>query len=1140
MPSVTPTATFDSYATDTGGFDASGSLLNLGSNSAFTNAQIAALFEDVQVPKGATVSSAPFSINLSIVVSGTARNDFDIGAHKTAQSTAPSGSTDQRGRTITTARLSRSFDVNSAAGPYTYDLAPVVQEIVNLAEWQPGNDILIIVRSTGGSGGGGSGATAARRVAWSSLESANPPSMSVTYSLPTVTGQMALAETATDRLSGTVNAEAPEPSPPVVAQGSFAETVLEGFSAKAVRGDLSKNYPFTFLADLPDTHHFVTETGEVYGFTARVSTLLGAIRSGMSGALDTAWYPTSGLLTREPAPLEFEAALFGRDNPRLERDRIAAALKDVRALHLPDGRVFDLDYAQIPENGLIRDDALSVSCAVRSAEPRHVLLSGTIGAAFETFGSTPQVPIYAVDPAGGVRANILPKSVPQGSLCFGVRSAERGVEGYASVGTPVYADGTSHPSSITVSYRRKHLRLSLYGVETRVREEFLASYGAALVCYLFWREGYAHLVTVSSLGVYHHDLPVGTPAILSERVITAGVRADGVGFGGFIAPGAYSLDAPFFSLAVPNESEAVRVAQKLYAEMTRKGVSYEVMPPAYAVTLSRADTKALELAPGESLTFDLAATRAGYAGALDFAVSADTLSASYTVLGTSGDITSYRVTLNAPAETPEAAYTFRATVKAQGADNPGSLLKDVRDAFDAVVQVAASPVIATNATVVNYASDTTQKRDAEILRDSSANANTLFWAGYARPNRTFTGILATGVYGAAVYSGTLANAAQAHRMNGGATYSMVFAEIEKSKPGTTATPAVMFQVAADNSENGIWLIRAEGGFKLRTVNGTAVVTSLDTLTWRGAYTRLILIIGTTTVTLLDRDTGSSISLVRPAWVDAGVRTCLGGTRTVGGVFSNLCRVHRLAYTAHPYALSDIQRRRNIDALAPYTPALDGKGEYPDAALGIFTFDDAAAKLRNFAAPGLGITMQVDGSYTAITGGVQAGGPDNNGLYVLTGVASSQVLSYMATLIDFNLGVDYNAPTALDDSTNTVVSASVTKHASGAKIFPMQRLADGTYTYKTIGPKQGASKLTYLSKLSDSGKSHYVKEFATNESTVINGNVTWPSNLVFSIGGARRPDGSYFQRTSTKCLGVVICRGDITADDQATTRALLEA
>lgn len=1129
MPTLTPAATWDGHATATGSLDATASGLWVGSNSTIQDAQAGILIENVQIPRGATVNSFVLTLQRISTNGSSAILIFDIGAHKVVSSTVPANPAELRGRTMTTTRLSVTYPQNLAPGVATHDIAAAIQEIVNQAGWVSGGNILILMRPTGGSveQPGYSG----RRAIFSSLESTTPPSMSITYSLPTVTGQMTLAETATDRLSGTVNAEAPEPSPPVVAQGSFAETVLEGFSAKAVRGDLGKNFPFTFYTELPDTHHFVTEAGAVYGFTARVPTLLGAIRSGMSGATDDAWYPTSGLLTREPAPLEFEAALLDRLEPKLERDRLAAALKEARALYLPDGRVFDLWHAQVAD--ILRDDALLVSCAPRSAEPRHVLLSGSIGAAFETYGSTEQVPIYAVDPAGGIRSPILSKTVSHGSLCFGVRSAERGVEGYASVGRPVEADGTSDPSSITASYREKHLRLSLYGIETRVREEFLAFYGATLVCYLFWRPCYAHLVTVSSLGVFHHDLPIGVATELSERVITAGVRADGVGFGGFIAPGSVSLDAPFFSLAVPTEIEAESAARKLYAELTRTGVSYEAMPPAYAVTLSRADTKALELAPGESLTFDLAATRAGYTGPLEFALTADTLGAAYAVLSTVGDTTTYRVTLTAPAATPEAAYTFRATVKAQGADNEGSLLRDVRDAFDAVVQVAAGPAIAPNATALWYANDPDQKRDAQMLIDSSGNGNTLFWGGYARPNREFTALLATGVYGAFVRSGVLANAAQAQRMGSNGAFSFIFGEVGKSKDGT------MVQIAADTSENGVHLLRSGNGFKLRTVNGASTVTSPDTLTWKGGRARLIVIIDTTTITLLDRDAGSSISLARPAWADAGVRVCEGCNRTVGGVVSNLCRTYVYVMSAHPSALSDIARRRNMDALQTYAPVSDGKGEYPDNAILIPDLKNGA--LRNLAAPALAIAWVNEGnSWSALTGGgIEVTGSSSNGLFAELGIPSSQTAAYLAVYKDFQLNSDYNAPSAWGDSVQAQGAAPITKHASGAKVFPMQRKSDGQYTYSTIGPKQGGEPLTVLSQISDSGKKHYAKEYDTSESVTVQGNVTWTGNLKVSLGGAKRPTGGYYQSTKAKVLGFVAVRGSFDADAIITTRALLE-
>ena len=310
------------------------------------------------------------------------------------------------------------------------------------------------------------------------------------------------------------------------------------------------------------------------------------------------------------------------------------------------------------------------------------------------------------------------------------------------------------------------------------------------------------------------------------------------------------------------------------------------------------------------------------------------------------------------------------------------------------------------------------------------------------------------------------------------------------------------------------------------------------MTWRGGRARLILVIDTGGITLLDRDAGSSISLARPAWPDDGVKVHLGATRANSGAVSNLTRVYCYVWSIHPYALSDIARRRNMDALQVYAPKTDGKGEFPDNAFGVLLFDAAGNLLRNYGAPALNLTLQADGSYSAVTGrGVKV--VSGSGLFMNTGVSSSETVSYMTTVLDFNQTSDYNAVTALDDSTNTVVSASVTKHASGSKLFPMQRKSNGQYDYGTFGPNQGAGKLTFLSRVSEKGRKHFVKEFVKGESRTIDGDMDWPGQFVFSIGGAKRPDGSYFQRTTTTNLSTVLVRGEFTSDDQITTRALLE-
>ena len=759
MPTTAPNLIYDAHASENNIYSSTNSNLWCGSNSAVVNAQIAILFDNVQVEQSEKVTEALLSIT-AFKDLGSSSLIVAIGAQKTANASQPSGGSDILGRTMTTARLSYTF-TGTTAKMYTFDLAPVIQEIVNQASWQPGNDLLVQIRPTGGTGAGNTASNGGRRLDFYSAESATPPTLSITTAQQAVTAQMSSGDTITDRTAMVVSAEAPEPPPTIVAQMVAGDTITDRTVMQAGRGDPIK-HTLQRVERLPaDTHAFVTERGELLPFAARFDETLGGVRSEMLGSQDDAWYPASGLLNRTPEALAFRAYLPDRDDPERAGDRFVRLLPDVRQLVLPGGHVWGLHSAQ--KTARPSDEVIDLVVGTTGAYPKHPLLSGTIQAAFETFGSEPELPIYAIDTAGGITAPLSAASWDTGAVAFGVRIAERTRQSIVALGTPIAADGTVPDGSLAVSWDGAALLTHLRGRDFRLREQFLGPFGAVLVGVLRWTKHSATLTTCSALGLRTWELPIGPVQPLSEQTVSAGRRADGVGSGAFIAFG-----KPFLSIWPGTASRAERIAQQLYTELTVPNLSWEIKPPEYAVTLSRADDKGLELAPGESVTFDLAATRTGYTGNLELAITADTLTSSYTVTR-SGDTDTYHVTLSAPAGTPEAAYTLRVEAEAAGADNEGSLLKDVRDSFDAVVQVAAGPAIAPNATALYFANDPVQKRDAQMLVDASGNGNTLFWEGYARPNREFTALLPTGVYGAHVRSGALANAAQAQRMGGNQT-----------------------------------------------------------------------------------------------------------------------------------------------------------------------------------------------------------------------------------------------------------------------------------------------------------------------------------------------------------------------------------
>ena len=1020
MPTISPDLIYDANASENGIYSSTNTQLQCGSNSAIVNAQFALLFNNVQLKQGQKVAEALLTITgVSNLNSSTLI--VAIGAQKTVNASQPSSGSDIIGRTMTTARVAYTF-TGATAKAFTFDIATVIQEIVNQAGWQPGNDILFQIRPTGGSGGGnGNGG---RRLDFYSSESANPPTLSITTTLPPVTATMTPKQSWRPKLAMSVSAEAPEPPEPVVLQAQLEQSWRVDLLMNAARGDPSKNTLFKFERLPAASHAFVTGEGELLPFVASFDETLGGVRTEMLGSGDEAWYPASGLLTRTPEALTFRATLI--EASRRDSDRFVRLLEDAERLVLPSGKVWDLygaDHAARPQHNVLELVALPTG-----AYPRHPLLSGNIQAAFETFDSTPELPVYAIDPAGGISSPVLSESWDTGFIAFGVRIGERTRQSLVSLGTPIAADGSVPEGSLAVSWDRNALLISLRGEQYRINEVFLGTFGAVLVCVLRWTRHSATLTTVSNLGLRTWTIEIGAPRPLSENVLSAGQRSDGVGSGAYLAFG-----SPFLSVKPGTIEEAEDAARELYAELVKPNRSWEVRPPNISLEVTRVDEGNLELAPGESRTFELAVRRVGgYSGNLDFEVSADRLTTSYSVTRLE-DVDTYKVTLTAPLGTPEAPYTLRATVKAAGADNPGSILENVRSTFDAIVQVAAGPAIAPNATALYFANDPVQKRDAQMLADASGNANTLFWEGLARPNREFTALFSTGVYGAHVRSGTLANPTQAQRMGANQTFSLILGEVDKAKDGT------LFHARAENSDNGVSILKSGNGFKLKTLLNGANVTSLNTLTWRGGRARLLLIAGAMTITLLDRDSGLSISLARPAWADDGVRTHLGANRANNGALSSLCRAYCYAWSAHPYALSDIQGRRNMDALQAYAPKSDGRGEFADNALGVVLFNDDTAELvgqkyRNFAAPALNIQAVPVGTVKDISGGIQTTGADDSHVYINTGVPSGEVVTMLTTILDFATPKEYTAQVAFNDSNSSTGNATLTRHASRQAFF----------------------------------------------------------------------------------------------------------
>lgn len=1006
---------------------------------------------------------------------------------------------------------------------------PEVQALVNRADFNKGDRVLLFLTTTNQLGPTPSQYSYFRGISYATV--AERPVAYIDYTVPKILGSL---NGALPILQGSMKGTTAVPQP-IAGTLDGALPTLKGVILVG-HSDYSKNVPTTVYRRYANSHHLVTEAGEVYGVSASFDPTLGGVREEVLASGDGSWFPASNLPTRSPAPLTFRATLLDRLLPRLETDRFVRALPKVREIHYPDGRILGLwrgDFSARPTENVVE-----LSLQPKSAHPRELAELAEVSAAFPTKGSTPELPIYSFDTAGYIKAPLLPTRVDQGTICFGVRLNARGALSLVSLGEPIDALGQAVLESINVSYQGEALVVHLWGQETRIRERYVGTFGAVLVIVLTWTAHTAQLVTVSDLGLRVHEPFVGPPLAPSVKQVTVGTRSGG----GSFALGTASTGTPLFSLRPMLGREAEAAAKRLYGLLTAPTMTWEVEPPELSLVLSRLDNKALNLAPGETITLDFAALRVGpFTGDLIATVaSSEGINVSVSTLTVGTAQNTYRATISAPAGSSEGRYTFRIVAKAVGADEPDSLLVDVRDDLGYFIEVAAGPAIMPNATYVRKALDPTLKRASEMLLDASANANVSNWAGLARPNREYTGLLATGRYGAHVYTGALANAVQAQRMNANQTFCVVFREVAK-----TPVNGIMYQVAASDSENGVHLIRVDGGFKIRTVDGASSVTSPDTLPWPSgdgnAWARLAIVIDTSVVSLYDRATGRSITLARPAWVDAGVRTTLGALRSAAGAASSVTRAHLLADSAHPYALSELQRRRNIDQLLTFCPDSDNKGEFPDNAYGIFLWDDGARKYVNDAAPALAIAGQAIGTVDAITGGVFPRGSSTSASYVLvdTTIPSSSVISILTSVLDFKGGhvTPYESQVGISDSNVKAGSGMLAKHENGQP-FAMIRDTDLSHTYATVAYKPGAGDELFKIKLLPSSDALEVTALANGAVKKVSTSNSYTGTWRVTLGAILRADAVVDRRTQTKNRGLIICRDDVSANDVSVAKALL--
>ncbi len=1136
-------STDDASANNSGGFSATQASFQVGTSSTSTDVQSYGRFLSLSIPRYNIINNAVLRLYLRGVSSG----DLPVETRLDTSLTPAQPSSTFRSRAYTSARGVAVVPGSLAVGAFIdIDFKAALQEQVNKSGWAAtGQNIGVLLKQQNPA------STIQDRLfaAWDDT-TYTEPQIIVSHSAPvTVTAQTTLKMAPprlaaqgglTDLATGTVTfrqsaprlyAEAEIGTPaPRTAKATFRQSAPR-LQLTATIGTATANTPFSFEMSDADTHAFVTEAGEVLRFSAGFDITLGGVRTGIAGESDQpgAWFAESGLRSRLPETKLITALLIDRSDPKRDGDRMKRLLPDVRELWLPDGDVIGLEYvafAARPHN-----DKLELILFPTGPEPQQPFLDlGTLNLALPTESSTPERPLFGFDPAGSIRAPLLAKDVSKGTLKVDAYVTTDGTWGLASVGPPIDAYGETSGAAI---YARLGEGIDyVYGtvgdVQMAIKLRRLSAQKFSAV--LAWRGAYARLNVTSDNGSSMVSTPLSTPLpALTEPLLTAGVRSDGLAVAGYIGE-------PLFAPRYFDETEAETLTRRGYADLTEPGLSWAIVPPDFSLTLSRADMKSLDLAPGESLAVDFSVRRVGgYTGALTMTVTmGEGLTATAALVSQAGDIDLWRVTVTAPPGTAEAAYTMFVEVEAEGADTPGSVLADVRDAYSTIVEVAAGPAIMPNPTLVLYANDPVNKNPTEILKDTSSNNNSFLWEGLARPDIRGLGILSTGVYGSHVRSLPLNNAVQAQQMIGNATICMIWGEIAK-----TANDGVLLQYDAAASENGVHLLKVQGGFKIRAVNGATTVTSPETLTWAGDHPKHILDIGTTEIVLYDQTTGQSISLNRPAWPDATVRLIIGGLRDTNGVAYNLARAHLHALTMHPYSLSALQRRRNMGALTPYDPGNDVT-EYPDSAVGIFTWDDGR-KYVNDAAPALAITAQVIGSVLEIPGGVY---PQGGGACVRinTGIANTGPSTVFTKIkgISASENVEYNAQVSLADSSQASASGEIARHADG-RPFLMIRNTDFFSSHIYFGAKPVPAETVHRliwkpTEKRIEGLSYYDPAGARGRVS----NNTYPGLLVVGIGAIPRANGVYAEQTKTKNLALIICRGLVSSDQEAAVKTLLGA
>lgn len=111
---------------------------------------------NVTIPQGATITSAILDLYSAQVTAGTTAKTIWYGVLETNTATFNTTTEYPEGKARTTATVTKDFDVATWAatggfGVDTFDISPLIQEIVNQVGWASGNSLAVVGHNNGSS-----------------------------------------------------------------------------------------------------------------------------------------------------------------------------------------------------------------------------------------------------------------------------------------------------------------------------------------------------------------------------------------------------------------------------------------------------------------------------------------------------------------------------------------------------------------------------------------------------------------------------------------------------------------------------------------------------------------------------------------------------------------------------------------------------------------------------------------------------------------------------------------------------------------------------------------------------------------------------------------------------------------------------